>query len=54
MKTENTTIQIELRDNAYWPDEALLADLAEKGDRAGQTDRLLEDSTEYAVLYFVS
>ena len=54
MKTENTTIQIELRDNAYWPDEALLADFAEMDDRTKQADRPLADSSEYATLYFVS
>ena len=46
--------QVEIRDNAYWPDEALLADFVEKDDRVEQADQPLEDSAEYAVLYFVS
>ncbi len=54
MTTETETAQIEVRDNAYWPDEALLADFAEKDDRGEQADQPLEDSSEYAVLYFVS
>ncbi len=54
MTTEIETSQIEVRDNAYWPDEALLADFAEKDDRMEQTEQAIEDSPEYAVLYFVS
>jgi hypothetical protein len=69
MTTENETTQIDVRDNAYetipvfwrdWPDEALLADFveqnarAEKNDQAEQADRPIEDSSEYAFLYFVS
>ncbi len=37
-----------------WPDEALLADFARKDDRVEQANQPLEDSSEYAVLYFVS
>jgi hypothetical protein len=54
MTTETTTTSIELRDNAYWPDEALLADFAENNDWGEQADQLLADSPEYATLYFVS
>jgi len=69
MTTETTTTSIELRDNAYgtipvfwwdWPDEALLADFveqdarAEKNDRVEWPDQPIEESSEYAVLYFVS
>ena len=68
MATENTTT-IEIRGNAYeatlvsgwgWPDEAQLAEYVEQGARAEndaleeQNERRLEDSSEYAVLYFVS
>ncbi len=60
MTTEIETSQIEVRDNAYWPDEAMLADFAEqdaraeKNDRVEQTEQPIEDSSEYAILYFVS
>jgi hypothetical protein len=60
MTTQNTTTTVEIRDRAYWPDEAQLADFAEKDDQAEKDDRVeqagqpLEDSSEYAVLYFVS
>jgi hypothetical protein len=61
VKTQDTTIEV--RNNAYettpvfwwgWPNEALLADFAEKDDRVEQPDKPIEDCSEYAVLYFVS
>jgi hypothetical protein len=63
MTTEIEATQIEGRNNAYettpvfwwgWPNEALLADFAEKDDRVEQPDKPIEDCSEYAVLYFVS
>jgi hypothetical protein len=54
MTTQDTATTVEIRDRAYWPDEAQLADFAEKDDRVEQADQPLEDSSEYAVLYFVS
>ncbi len=54
---------VKIRDNAYettpvfwwgWPEEALLADFAEKNEWVEQADQPIEDSAEYAVLYFVS
>ena len=54
MTTETTSTPIELSDNAYWPDEALLDDFIEKDDQAQWPDQPLEDSSDYAVLYFVS
>ncbi len=63
MTTETETTPIEIHDNAYettpvfgwgWPNEALLAAFAEEDDRVEQPDRPLEDSSEYAILYFVS
>lgn len=54
MSTHNTTTHAEIRDNAYWADEALLADFAEQDDRLERADRPIEESSEYAVLYFVS
>jgi hypothetical protein len=58
--TENTTTTVEIRANAFWPDEANLAAFteqdvrAEETDRVKQTDRLIENNSEYATLYFVS
>jgi hypothetical protein len=52
--TEQETTSIEIRDNSYWPDETLSIDFVEKDDRVEQADRRLEDSSEYATLYFVS
>ncbi len=46
-----------------WPDEARLTDFVEQDDRAEwniraekaeQTDRTLENNTEYVALYFIS
>ena len=60
MTTEIEPTQIEVRDNAYWPDEVLLADFVEKDTRAEKDDRVewpdqpIEESSQYAVLYFVS
>ena len=60
MTTEIETTQIEVRDNAYWPDEALLADFAEQDARAEKDDGVepvaqpIEDSPENAILYFMS
>ena len=54
MTTEIETTPIEIRDNAYWPDESLLADFAGMDVREEQTDRPLENNPEYAELYFVS
>ena len=60
MTTGIETTQVEVRDNAYWPDEALLADFveqdarAEKDDWVEQVEQPIEDSPEYAILYFVS
>ena len=60
MTTQNTTTTVEIRDRAYWPDEAQLADFVEQDARAEMADRVeraaepLEDSPEYAALYFVS
>jgi hypothetical protein len=51
---ETTTTAIERHDNAYWPDEALLADFVEKDDQVEQVDRLIENNSEYAALYFLS
>jgi hypothetical protein len=53
MTTQNTTT-VEIRDNAYWPDEAQLAEYAELGDRMEQTDRPVENDFEYAALFFGS
>ena len=53
MTTKDTTT-VEIRDNAYWPDEALLADFAQKDDRVEQAEQPLENSPEYATMYFVS
>ncbi len=61
--TAKGTTTVEIRDNAYgttpvfwwgWADEALLADFAEKDDRAEQADRPVKDDSAYATLYFVS
>ncbi len=69
MTTEIKTTPAEIRDNAYgttpvfwwgWPDEVLLAEFvgqdarAEKDDRVELADQPIEESPEYAVLYFVS
>jgi len=69
MTTQNITTTVEIHDNAYgttpgfgwgWPDEARLAAYAEQDVRAAQadrmeeTDRTLENNSEYAALYFVS
>ena len=63
MTTEIETTKIDIRNNAYettpvfgwgWPDEASLADFTEKNDRIEPADQSIEDSAEYAVLYFVS
>ncbi len=75
MKMQIETVQTEIRDNAYestpvfgwdWPDEAMLADLAEqniraeqdvrteKDDRMEHADWTIENNSEYATLYFVS
>jgi hypothetical protein len=62
MTTQDTST-VEIRDHAYgtihffgwdWPDEVLLADFVEKNDRVEQTEQPIEDSSEYAILYFVS
>ncbi len=61
--TEIETKPIEIRDNASettpvfwwgWPDEAVLAAFAEEDDQVEEPDGPLEDSSEYAILYFVS
>jgi hypothetical protein len=66
MTMQIETTQTEIRDNAYWPAEVLLAGFAEqderveqdaraeKDDRVEQADRLIENNPEYATLYFVS
>ena len=54
MTTKIGITQTEVRDNAYWPDESLLADFAEIADRMEQANRPLADSSDYATLYFVS
>jgi len=54
MTTKIGITQTEVRDNAYWPDESLLADFAEMADRMEQANRPLENDPEYAALYFVS
>ena len=60
MKKQDAATTVEIRDNAYWPDEAQLADSVEqdarakKDDRVEQADRSLENNPEYATLYFVS
>ena len=54
MTAEIETTQTEVHDNAYWPDEALLSDSTEMAERTEQADRLLENTAEYAALYFVS
>jgi hypothetical protein len=52
MTTQDTTT-VEIRDNAYWPDEAVLIDFAEQDaqaeqdDRAEQPDSPLEDNPEH-------
>jgi hypothetical protein len=59
MTTQDTTT-VEIRDNAYWPDEAVLIDFAEqdaraeKDDRVEQADQPVKDDSAYAALYFVS
>jgi len=59
VKTQDTTT-VEIRANAFWPDEANLAAFAEQparieqNDRPEQIDRTLENDAEYAALYFVS
>ena len=58
--TQQTVATVEIRDNAYWPDEIQIANLVAQGacaenDASEEQDELLpEDSSEYAVLYFVS
>ncbi len=54
MTTDIEIAQVEVRDNAYWPEEALLADFVEKDDQVAQTDQSIEGTAEYTVLYFVS
>jgi hypothetical protein len=60
MTTQNTITTVEIRDNAYWPDEARLIDFAEQDARAEMADRMepakqpLEIGFEYATLYFGS
>ncbi len=63
MTTEIETTPIEVRDNAYgtipvfwwdWPEEALLADFAQKDDRVEQAEQPLENNPAYATMYFVS
>ncbi len=54
MATKIETTPIEIRDIAYWPNEALLTAFAEEDDRVEQSDQLAEDGLEYALLYFVS
>ena len=53
MTTQIEATPTEVRDNAYWPDEALLTDFAEMADRTEQADQPLENNPEYAALYFV-
>ncbi len=54
MTTDIETSQIEVRDNMYWPAEALLTAFAEEDDWVDEPDQPPEDSLEYALLYFVS
>ncbi len=54
MTKQDAVTTVEIRDNAYWPDEAQLADFAKKDDRVEQADRSFENNPEYATLYFVS
>ena len=63
MTTPDAAATVEIRDNAYetipvfwwdWPDEAQLADSAEKHDRMEQIDQAVKDDAAYAALYFVS
>ncbi len=54
MTTEIETTPIKTRDNAYWPEEALLADIAERNDRVEQIDLAIKDDAAYAALYFGS
>ena len=54
MTTEIENTQIKVRDNAYWPDEALLADFAKMDEAMEQANRPIEDDSEYVNLYFVS
>ena len=60
MTTQDTATTVEIRDNAYWPDEAQITDFveqdarAEKDDREEQADSPFEDNLQYATLYFVS
>jgi hypothetical protein len=57
---QSETVQTEVRDNAYWPDEVVLTDFAEQvvraeeNDRMGQTDQPVKDDSAYTALYFVS
>ena len=53
MTTPDTTT-VEIRDNAYWPDEAELINFAEQDDRVEQADRPVKDDSAYVALYFVS
>ncbi len=54
MTTKDINTTVEIRDNAYWPDEALLADFAQKDDRVEQAEQPRENNPEYATMYFVS
>ena len=54
MTTQDTTTTVEIRDNAYWPEEVQLADFAEMDDRPEQFAEPLENNPEYATLYFVA
>ncbi len=54
MTPEIETTQIEIRDNAYWPDEALLTTFAEEDNQMEQVEQLIEENAEYAALYFIS
>ncbi len=59
MTTLDTIVTVEIHDNAYWPDQAVLSDFAEQDAQATeeqleQADRLVEGDTAYTALYFVS
>ena len=59
MMTHYTTT-VDIRDIAYWPDEAQLAAFAEQADRGEKDDWLeqaeapIESDSEYVMLYFGS
>ena len=54
MTTQDSTTTVEIRDNAYWPDEDQLTEFAEQAHRMEEADQPVENDIEYAALYFGS